>query len=367
MTVLPPADTAPRVTPAPPGHDLFLTIECTSGPHERVGTTHRVVVHSDWSVETPHNFEAERAARSMGGWCTCLYFAETVVPAYRAALRIIAGSTSAEVRSTLSPAGVAALCAGRGWAVDAPDAAAKPLAAAVLSAAGGRWARWGDPRYIDDSEASYGTLWRLGVTVPEVETLARHIPATAWPMPAIFYEAALSGSIDADWLIGAANCFPTHDFVVWAASRGPRLRTPVDSLWRMLDLGLDAEDAMRFIEAGVPLSALVTLAANVGVGGAPAAGWLALWWSLGVAPDDVHFELLARERVLAQRPPSWRLAWTSRSLGKFGAQAPPRTELAVMLALTTDLDLIEGAIAIGIHAATDIRFIHLIHQRSSNQ
>lgn len=355
---------ADYVTPGPPGLDLALTIECTSGPQQRVGTTHRVVVRSDWSVDAAHSFEAERAARSMGGWCSCLYFAETVVPAYGAALRIISGSASASVRGTLSAAGVAALCTGRGWTVDNPDAAAELLAAALLNAAGSRWARWGDPRYVDDAEGSYGALWELGVPPVEVEKLARQLPASSWPLPTAFYEAAYLGRVDDGWLLGAINCYPTREFISWATNQeGERPRIPVESLWRMFDLGLSAEEAISVVEAGVPMDLLSTVASRDGVGAVTAAMWLCLWWPLGVRPGPAHYDALDAEQVLAQPPPSWKLAWTAQSLGRFGAGAPSRTELAVMLALTPDLALIEGAIACGIRSATDIRFTQIIQHK----
>ena len=66
-----------------------MIIECSSDPSERRGVTHRVIIHPDWTVDVPHDIEAERVARSFGGWSTCLELVERVIPAYRRALDLM--------------------------------------------------------------------------------------------------------------------------------------------------------------------------------------------------------------------------------------------------------------------------------------
>jgi hypothetical protein len=78
------------VRPAPEGASLSLEIDCVSHPSGHVGTKHRVVIRADWTVETMHDLEAERLSRALGGWSSCLCFAESVVPAYRHSLEVMA-------------------------------------------------------------------------------------------------------------------------------------------------------------------------------------------------------------------------------------------------------------------------------------
>ena len=96
------------IVPAPLGRELDLTIECTSDPYERFGTQHRVIIHPDWTVETPHDLEAERIARSFGGWSTCLAFVERVVPAYRGALEMMTDPNRPQFSSRESSAPIGA-------------------------------------------------------------------------------------------------------------------------------------------------------------------------------------------------------------------------------------------------------------------
>jgi hypothetical protein len=76
------------VEPAP-GGSLRIDVECTSAPRDLVGALHQVTINADWTVEVPHDGDADRVARAFGGWSSCLLFVESVVPAYRHVLEVM--------------------------------------------------------------------------------------------------------------------------------------------------------------------------------------------------------------------------------------------------------------------------------------
>lgn len=68
--------------PAPDGQSLVVDLECwvsSDGP----SVVHPVVIGPDWSIETGHDLDLERIARSLGGHSSCLDLMERVLPAFR--------------------------------------------------------------------------------------------------------------------------------------------------------------------------------------------------------------------------------------------------------------------------------------------
>ncbi|MBQ9917199.1 MAG: hypothetical protein IJO71_08365 [Microbacterium sp.] len=386
------------VAPAPYGQDLDLVIECTSDPRERFGAPHRVIVHPDWTVETPHDLDAERIARSFGGWSTCLLFADRALPTFRRALHVMAhpaqitagdepwtaapqddddsddfcsypldpSSLRDSVREEIKPSrmipGSPSSHAASPEAIDAE----RKLYTELFSRAGRAWATAGDPRHIDGGEIGFLEVWAQGLLPTHVDELARSLPRSALPLSPQFYSRAHFDDVDVDWLIGAIQCYPDREFADWAVAQNVAwAQTPVEVVWRLYELGLSARDAIGVLEQRVPIDTLVELARRPGVGGQTAARWLTIWARLGVTPTTAHYRLLEANRVLLQRPQSWMLDTTASALRRFGAGAPDRTELAVMLALTTDLGAIERAIRRGARAATDPRFLELIRKENA--
>lgn len=384
------------VPPAPHGRDLDITIECTADPDKRFGTPHRVVIRPDWTVETPHDLDAERIARAFGGWSTCLQFAERVVPAFRRALHVML-----EPGLLTSEAPWASPTSGNGGpeapssALDTPtlreavrqeikpdrilSTASSTLTASprargrerdlysILFARGGRaWATTGDTRQIDGGESGFVELWSQGLFPVHVNEVARALPRRAWPLAPEFYARVCFGAVDLDWLIRVVQCFPERECADWAVAQGAAWSsTRVADVWRMAELGLSTRDAIGALERRVPIDALVDLAGRPGVGGPTAARWLTLWAQLGVTPTTAHYRLLEERRVLLKRPAEWMLDSTARALRRFGSTAPERTELAVMLALTPDPGAIEDALRRGIRTSTDPRFLELIRKENA--
>jgi hypothetical protein len=235
----------------------------------------------------------------------------------------------------------------------------------LFARAGKSWSESVDARFIQDGAEGFLTMWQEGVFPLHIAALARSLPSSIWPLPPEFYWQAIFGGIDLGWLAGVANCFPEREFAEWAVNQNSLARMPGDVIGRMYELGLSSSDAINAVEQRVPIEALSVLANRPGVGGPTAARWLTIWAQLGVTPSGSHYRLLEANRVLMQRPPLWALDSTASAIRKFGSDAGDRTELAVMLALIPDVEVIKSAIRGGIRSAIDPRFTQMIHQRKT--
>ena len=47
-------------------------MRCRTSPTAEDAWTHRVTIHPDWSVTTPHDLDAERVGMALGGYCSCV-------------------------------------------------------------------------------------------------------------------------------------------------------------------------------------------------------------------------------------------------------------------------------------------------------
>ncbi len=345
---------ARAATPVPGGGDLEIVVECTSDPDERFGTVHPVVLHADWTLDTPHDLAAERVARAFGGWSSCLLFAERVVPAYRRALEAMMDPGPAHATDMAMPAAGA-------WTVS-PE---RDLTSRLFARAGRAWAASGDPRQVEGGESGFFELWGHGVLPGRVDELARALPRSIWPLPPGFYLRACVGAFDIDWLVAVVECFPEREFAEWAVASGSgKYLPPLDDIRRMSALGLSARDAVGVLERRVPVARLVDVANLPGVGGPTAARWLTLWARLGLTPTSAHYRLLAERRLLLHRPAAWTLDAAARAVSGFCPEPPDRTEIAVMLALAADVGVLEDAVRRGIRTSTDPRFLERISKEN---
>ena len=58
--------------PAPGGRSLSTLVECRTSRSSVRGEPHRVSIAPDWSVQTPHDLDAERVGVAFGGYASCL-------------------------------------------------------------------------------------------------------------------------------------------------------------------------------------------------------------------------------------------------------------------------------------------------------
>lgn len=362
------------VTPAPAEQNLLATVECTADPEARFGVPHHITIRADWSVECPHDLDAERIARSFGGWSTCLAVADVVVPALRRALTLMMDPRAlpvsepardqrdahSVVRHEIAPRSMLPDSAADALVEPAVRIRERELFAELFAAAGRSWAAAADARQIDGGAAGFRGLWAEGITPAGVDAMARAVPRRAWPLPVDFYALAHFGPVDLDWLYELIHCFPDREVADWAVQQGySGRRTQSDPVSRLSELGLSARDAVGVLDRRIPIDALIAVADHPGVGGPTAARWLTLWAQLGMTPTHDHYRVLAETRALTERPPSWKVDSIAHALRSFGPGAPDRTELAVMLALVSDQAAVERAIRRGVTTATDPRFLEL--------
>lgn len=79
-----------EVSPSPSGEPLGLQIRCwTSKTPRAKAAHHRVTINPDWSVDVPHDLEAERLAQAFGGWLSCLELESASLPAARRWLALV--------------------------------------------------------------------------------------------------------------------------------------------------------------------------------------------------------------------------------------------------------------------------------------
>jgi hypothetical protein len=369
------------IGPAPHGASLSVTIACTATPADRVGVAHSVGIRPDWTVDTPHDLDAERTARAFGAWCSCLFFAEVVVPMLRRTLLGAADSAlvgdawrpwwraeraADAARLAFSVDGLAALCRTSAWSLDGLEVAARAQAAAILNAACWAWARAGDPRQVRDGVDGFALLWDSGVLPMQVDAIARRMLHSTWPLSVEFYEAAFFGAVPAVWLAGVTTSFPTSAFAEWAAAQEHRWESiSPDDVERLRELHLSDADAIGALEERISPAAITEAALLAGVSARTASRFLIAWSRVGVAPTRDQVALLARRGAVVEHPPVRRLDDVVAALRPVVLYALPRTEIAVMLAICPDIAVLTRAARLGVRAATDPRFTRMVDERTT--
>lgn len=106
--------------PGPSAADVTVSVSCANS-RTRPSGRHDVVIHSDWSVATPHDLASERVAAALGGYLSCLDLMDHVVPAARmwvdlAARRVLPEAVRIGAGSTWQPKKrVVGCCAGESF------------------------------------------------------------------------------------------------------------------------------------------------------------------------------------------------------------------------------------------------------------
>lgn len=199
------------VMPAPNNQALVVQIECTSHPINRIGETHEIVIHPDWSVSTMHDLESERVSRSLGAWSSCLHFAESIVPGYRQVLQVMREPTSLThrdggwystsppfcpgghrfatvreaVRHEINGVHVARMFESSEWRFDSDslERAGYQQFRELLWVARREWADVAEQGVVRLDVDGYMQMWRDGLLPEHAEALATLVPRMALPMP----------------------------------------------------------------------------------------------------------------------------------------------------------------------------------------
>jgi hypothetical protein len=226
-------------------------------------SSHTIALLADWTVETPHDLEAERLAEILGSRVSCLDLVDCVLPAVRQYVQVVARRTEFPLR--LRPQGdwearrrhpdcceeryadpalaaqharsarhVAHLA---GVAVEQVEA----IGAEVLAAHGGDDGLAPDPRSSDAVawvEPADGILdlWRVGIHPQTVEHIWRTGVRRA--APARYYLGVVANEPDLDWIRSTAEVAPTDSELLadlaWSEAAADRADPTCRAAWLRL-------------------------------------------------------------------------------------------------------------------------------------
>lgn len=305
--------------PAPNQGDLTIMIPCgTEDPApDEVGTP--VTVRADWSLELPHDLDAERVAVALGGVATGLDLAAGLVPALRHLLAVMTrasdrlvetrwcalgrcrgtyhhGSDEAAYRHEVTPGHLAARFGLRVWQAER-----------ILATLESVWLEAADLSLVIEGRPGYAQLWSAAIHPDLVQRLMLLAPPGARSMPWQFFVDAAYG--------GKRRAEPADD----GSALHPAVREP-DS------------DAL----------------------GSTVARWQSDWHRVGCSPRSEHYELMMRHRIPHLLPERAQIDGTL-ALCRLVEDDIDRTDVGIMLALLGEPILVATAVQHGITSSLDPR------------
>lgn len=369
--------------PSPDGGALEFTVSCASVPGRR--GEHPLVVGPDWTVEVPHDLDAERVAVAFGGRSRCLELVERGVPAIRAALPMLTRQVLAPIRRLATA----------DWAADrsvsvpgccptlfrsARHAATHLRGTPHLARASGAapsdvrdllkefaaaWTEWegapppwpGVARLVRE-EDGVAELWEAGIHPRLIARLAASAVGVDEPLPVSYYLALAYGSVDREWLATVVQRRPDADTAAWLATLpGHESTGPAHEWAAWLGYGIPRLEVRHAVATGMP-AATVPLAVATTDWPAPMAARNVLAWALaGCRPTPEHYGMLARRGHDHARPSRGTIdaavldvADALRAKGGT-PPAPDRTEVAVMLELLGSRPALLAAVRRGLLTA----------------
>lgn len=322
-----------RIGPGPGGLSLELEIECFSGEWGASDVVHTVTVHSDWSVVTPHDREAERIAEAFGSYTSCVTHMERTVAAFRASLSVL----TRETRLPLSPGrdgtwqvrepfAVPGCCLGTlfgGVAAAAEHTRSSAHLArqhgvslghieSFLSAAAATWGRWEraplvsqDIQRLVRPPAGVDDLWRAGIHPDEIPSLANVGSAVDGPLPLSFFVGLAYGNADHQWLREVLAYRPddaTAAWLVWLDQPHERASSAEWGSW--LGLGVSDNDVVTIVKAGVSAGQVQQIASSNSWPARAVAAEYVKWAKTGCALRAEHLHALKRHGIYAPKPSS---------------------------------------------------------------
>ena len=352
--------------PGPAPQPLTFSVPCSTRPDLTSATHHPVTLQPDWTLDTPHDLEAERVACAFGGYCSCLVLADRVTPAVQALLQARArrvppalargtrgawtvrsphkapccrpGQQASEVAEHLRGVDHAARAA------DAPLALVRAVADAVLRehSADPPWLLTdddvGDLRRCVRSESGPVQVWEAGlhptlVVYVHDEAVGEDGP----PLPVALYLGVLSRRPDLAWLaetlaaVDGGRTDPSlAEWLAWT-------QTPLDRRERQARTGWLLSGAPRawiceLSTAGYRPEDATRLSRATGRSLVGVADMLMAWVSSGCSPTVEDLLALHAEGVPAWYRPSGPAI--TRLQGDLGSQAEAfsRTDLGLLIA-----------------------------------
>lgn len=363
--------------------DLMFRVECRVEPGRPSTTRHRVTIHQDWSVTTPHDLAAERVAAAFGGYTSCLELVDTTIPALRPMVPLLARTVRPElrwdrrgdIRLALRDL-VAGCCSGRAFPTvrsackhlrsaehvcAALDIASTWQVTAVLRAVDAACAPGPDDSAgvaaaVLEPNASK-LLWEAGIHPDIVSELAEPARVVSVPLPLSYFLGVAYNDVDRRWLAAVLAHRPTVDVAAWLAWTQKELQTEPDEWGQWLDHGLKRDDVVVAVRERIPARAVVQVAQATGWTRHHAAAMVIDWAKAECRPGTHEFTALGRRGFGYDAPPRRALDALQEIVSRrplLASTAPSRTDLGLLLVVLGTHAAVISALDDGIRTLADL-------------
>ena len=358
---------------------LSLTIECRHARDATSGERHRVSIHEDWSVSTPHDLDAERVAMAFGGYTSCIELVDRTIPLLREGIGRAARTIRPSVRHDkrrewrVSASDAADCCRGKSFLSvrsivehlrSAPHFAASlelPLwqVDTILRHVARRSRPSGDDatsaaRHVREADG-LDHLWRSGIHPDELPQLAAYAAVVHEALPVAYYEGVAYSGHDPAWITHTLIHRPDADTAAWLAWQAPpRVDPSVVAQWgRWLGYGLSRSDFGLAIDLALSPDAVPFAVEATGWSLRTAARVVLAFAVCGCHPTPDHLRAVARHGMEYSVPGAAAVDGAVVDASGVGVTID-RTELAIMLALTGSRPALLAAIQRGCRTTADL-------------
>lgn len=230
--------------------------------------THDVTLHPDWTIAAPHDFETERLATALGGYCSCLDLCDRLAPILT---QIVEAQTRINTPEIVRHSN-------KKWSINAEhfdrketyffldDAAFETRNYAHFSSLSGcpvwlirhvthalesAWGSWSQPPTVLPGLASLvrdeqhlSLLWFYNIHPSELPALADGIEVVDGPLDPTCYANLKYGNTPGEWLREVLAYRPTTQVLRWLTTLDGKLPAAAVGRWLSFDLDLVSIDLL---------------------------------------------------------------------------------------------------------------------------
>ena len=361
---------------------VILDLECRTAPDALSGARHPVVIAPDWTVRTPHDLAAERLARALGGYCSCVDLVDRTLPAVRASLPLLRRQDHVELessarrawtlrrRASCCPSASPSIAHAVRHARSADHIATTHDAPAwqvtdVLEQVGHVDGPWVSPPEPTRTVPELGhvqhlrQLWDAGIHPDELHDLAAVVGIDE-PLPVEYFLALTYGRTDRAFLSAVARWCHDPDLLAWLAWReDPGGKAPARVWAGWILLGVPRWQIVLIVDSRVRPEHVRTAAAALGRPARFVAADVVGWITRGCFPTLDHLRELEALGLSQNHPTDSALtdvcvAAANLVVGTSDPRCPDRTELGVLLAMTGSISTTLELIRRGVRAVSDL-------------
>ncbi|GAA4404918.1 hypothetical protein GCM10023168_18120 [Fodinibacter luteus] len=377
----------------PEGEPMELVVRCRASPTAQDARTHRVTIHPDWSVTTPHDLDAERVGMALGGYCSCVELVDMTIPALRSVIDVLTNPVTAEVEPTKAGGWTVrrthACCRSREFAGIVQAARHLRSATHLVKAVRARRRRPLDEAQFEEVLAGFerirgsfqqaprhraealvrepgglDDLWVCGIAPDQVERLAAVAVGVREPLPVAYFLALVYRSVDPEWLGEAVARCPDPDIATWLAWQdAPHDRAPAAQWGGWLALGVPRRALLALLDVAVPVQRAYALATALAAPAPVLARELGTWALAGCTPTLGHFLVLRDHGITAATPSTRALDLLCAEVDALLAGRPAavaRTDLAVLLEVLGTRHAVHAVIRRGVRQAGHLRDVQAV-------